>query len=158
MRRPIGNAIHTSAVPAVATWALALEAAPGSSISVWSQVRRWRQSVPAREQPGRTYWRRSNSQHLQPSLPPSKLGGRLHNVQSLAVKKESVIPNNSFSRGNAGWLSGMASASNWLRVRSICAEVNFIARSIGGSRRTPRAARLHKVGNAIVRLELHGVS
>jgi hypothetical protein len=26
-----------------------------------------------------------------------------------------------------GWLSGMAWASNWLRVRSICAEVNFIA-------------------------------
>ena len=69
MRRPIENAIHTFAVPAVATWALALEAAPGSSISVWSQVRRWRQSVPAREQPGRTYWRRSNSQDLQPSLP-----------------------------------------------------------------------------------------
>ena len=69
MRKIIENAIHTFAVPAVATWALALEAAPGSYISVWSQVRRWRQSVPARERPGRTYWRRSNSQDLQPSLP-----------------------------------------------------------------------------------------
>ena len=52
-------------------------------------------TVPAREQPGRTYWRRSNSQDYNPrylNSPPSIAGGRLHNVQSLAVEKESVIP------------------------------------------------------------------
>jgi hypothetical protein len=66
------------------------------------------------------------------SSPPSRFGGRLHNVQSLAVEKESVIAEQFVQRGNAGWLSGMASASNWLRVRSICAEVNFIAHSYRG--------------------------
>jgi putative tryptophan/tyrosine transport system substrate-binding protein len=32
-----------------------------------------------------------------------------------------------FSCGITGWLSGMTSPSNWVRVRSTCADVNFIA-------------------------------
>ena len=38
-------------------------------ISVWTKVRQWRQSARVREQPGRIGSHRSNSRHLQPSLP-----------------------------------------------------------------------------------------
>ena len=42
-------------------------------ISVWTQVRQWRQSARAREQQGWTGSHRSNSQHLQPSVPEFSL-------------------------------------------------------------------------------------
>ena len=55
--------------------------------------------------------------------------GRLHDVEPVAVEEERVLPNKLFSCGITGWLSGMASPRNWVRVRSTCADVNFIAHS-----------------------------
>ena len=96
MRRPIENAIHTFAVPAVATWALALEAARRVPRSVFGLkfddgVSRFRLVSSQVGRIGVAPIRKIyNPRHL--SSPPSRLGGRLHNVQSLAVEKESVIP------------------------------------------------------------------
>src|SRR5215469_564391 len=44
-------------------------------------------------------------------------------------RKKVCSPNMLFSSGTTGWLSGMTSPSNWVRVRSTCADVNFIAHS-----------------------------
>src|SRR5262245_25721732 len=44
-------------------------------------------------------------------------------------RKNVCPPNKSLSCGITGWSSGMASPRNWVRVRSTCADVNFIAHS-----------------------------
>ena len=95
MRKPIENAIHTFAVPAVATWALALKhrRVPRSVFGLKFDhgVSRFRfvssQVGRIGVAPIRNIY---NPRYL--NSPPSRLGGRLHNVQSLPVEKESVIP------------------------------------------------------------------
>src|SRR5215510_12191775 len=44
-------------------------------------------------------------------------------------RKKVCSPNNRVTCGITGWFSGIASASNWLKVRSTCADVNCIAHS-----------------------------
>ena len=92
------NAIHTFAVPAVATWAPALESRAGflyHELSVFgpkfdngvSRLGLVSSEVgQVRITPIRNI---HNSRCL--SSPRSRLGGRLHNVQSITVEKESVI-------------------------------------------------------------------
>jgi len=95
MRKPIENAIHTFAVPAAADLGSRFRSRAGF-LSVFGLkfddgVSRFRlvssQVGRIGVAPIRNIY---NPRYL--SSPPSRLGGRLHNVQSLAVKKESVIP------------------------------------------------------------------
>ena len=73
-----------------------------------------------------------NVHHLGQLCTRARGLGRLHDVESVAVE-DVCYPNKLFSCGTTGWLSGMASPRNWLRVRSTCADVNFIAHSFRSS-------------------------
>src|SRR5215218_5523109 len=48
-------------------------------------------------------------------------------LSPLLSRKKVCSPNSSLSCETAGWSSGMAWASNWLKVLSTCVGVNFIA-------------------------------
>jgi hypothetical protein len=72
------------------------------------------------------------------SSPLSELD-RLHDIEPVSVKEERVIAEAPLQLGNYRVSSGMASASNWLRVRSTSGELNFIAHS---SIRCPRIRSL----------------
>ena len=52
-----------------------------------------------------------------------------HDVESVTVNEERVLPKQVVQLRNQDESSGMVSASSWLRVRSTCAEVSFIAHS-----------------------------
>jgi hypothetical protein len=72
--------------------------------------------------------------------------GRFHDVESVPVEEESMIPEQFAQLWNYWMIVGKGLASNWLRVRSISAEVNLITHSFfDGARarqqnRTPYAA------------------
>jgi hypothetical protein len=63
--------------------------------------------------------------HLSRLDPPASAGSTM--LSPWLSRKNVCSPNNLFSCGTTGWLSGMTSPSNWVRVRSTCADVNFIA-------------------------------
>ena len=63
--------------------------------------------------------------HLSRLDPPASAGSTM--LSPWLSRKNVCSPNNLFSCGTTRWLSGMTSPSNWVRVRSTCADVNFIA-------------------------------